>query len=166
VDGSDPYAGPGRRGGGKPQATSSYRSALDALFDGEKLPEKFKTLRGPTKLAGDRTAKGNQLTKGGAKRQKLLKALRETMDRDEVESGIKELLEMDGELPEDADVLTNVLRHSDEEIVLDAINKLSDIHDARPIKRREVLRQRLRQVEELAEEPDTQAAAAKLRGRL
>ncbi len=135
--------------------SKSYRSALDSFFDGKAVPERFEKL---AKTRQKISTKG-----GGSKRQKALRKLAEAVGRFEVEDAVRAFLNVDGELPRDADVLLNVLQHSDEALVRQAIVLLDEVLLERPFKRNELLKQRLRQVEDLAEEPDTVELASKLR---
>jgi hypothetical protein len=123
------------------------------VFEGGALPDKFKAL-----------ASAKQGDAGtGSKRQALLRAVRDADDRQTLAAATADLLAMDGELPDDADVLISVLRHPDEAVVRDAIRALGKLASSRPLKRKELLKQRLRQVEELAEEEETRVAGAELR---
>jgi len=158
VDRNDPYA-KGKRGPrGKPEGpTSGYKSALDKFFDGGQLPDKFKHL----------SAKTAKMNKGsGSKRQLALRELREAVGRADVVRATKKILDIDGELPEDAEVLLAVLQHPDEDILRDALELLGKMHHERPLKRSELLKQRVRKVEDLAEEPETAKMAAQLRREL
>ena len=66
-------------------------------------------------------------------------------------------------LPEDQDAYVQLLEHSDERRVQLAIDKLSHILAGQLPKRRPIIEQRLRRIEDQAENLDTRQAAAALR---
>lgn len=153
IDKSDPYK-KGKRGARTEGRSKSYRSALDSFFDGGALPERYQ------KLSKSREA----LDKGpGSQRQTALRGLRDAVGRSEIIKAFKEWKEVDGEMPRDADALLSILQHPDEMSVRDAIAILKELVSERPLKRAELLKQRLRQIESLAEEDETQQAASELR---
>jgi hypothetical protein len=153
VDRTDPYK-KNKRGQKADSSSKGYRSALDKLFDGGELPERY---QGLSKARSD-LAKGD-----GSPRQEALKRLRNAMDKSEVVAAVADYLEVDGELPREPDALLSVLQHPDETLVRKAISLLKEIVAERPFKRGELLRQRLRKVEDLAEEPETATLASELR---
>lgn len=96
-------------------------------------------------------------------RQRLLQRLLLAEGRPSVSRAANEYLKAGYELPEDQDVYLQLLEHSDEEKVCDAIVKLTDLLAQEPPKRRSVLESRLRRIEQFAEEPRTQRQAEQLR---
>ncbi len=64
---------------------------------------------------------------------------------------------------DDQEAFIQLLEHSDESVVSGAIAELERILALQPPKRFAVLESRLRRLEELADEPSTQSAAARLR---
>jgi len=154
IDKTDPYK-KGRRGARTDSRSKSYKAALDSFFEGGALPDRYQKL----------TKTRESLAKGpGSQRQAALKRLREAIMSRDVAEAVKEFMEIDGALPRDADALISTLQHPDESVVRDAIALLKEIATERPLKRVELLRQRLRKVEDLAEEEETAAQAAELRG--
>lgn len=153
IDGGDPYK-KSKRGARTDGRSKSYKAALDTLFDGGALPERYE------KLSKTRES----LAKGpGSERQAALKVLRDAFGRSEIVKAFKTWMEIDGEMPRDPDALLSILQHPDEESVRNAIGVLKELSSERPLKRAELLKQRLRQIESLAEEDETQQAASELR---
>lgn len=155
IDRNDPYKKQRRGHGG--DTSKNYKAALDNFFDGGTLPERYQKL---TK------ARDTLKKDGGSPRQAALKELRSAIGRSDVEKALKAYFAVDDALPRDPDALLNVLLHSDEALVRDAIELLGSLVEERPIKRQELLRQRLRQIEDLAEEDRTASAAESLRRKL
>lgn len=153
IDRNDPYK-KNKRGQKVDSSSKSYRSALDKLFDGGELPERFQRL---TK------ARDTLSTGDGSPRQAALKRLRNAVGQSDVVDAVKELLELDGELPREPDALLSALQHPDETIQRQAISLLRELVAERPLKRGDLLKQRLRRIEELAEDPQTAKQAAELR---
>ncbi len=155
VDRADPYKK--KKTGARVDGRSkSYRSALDTFFDGGSLPERFEKL-GDTK---------EKLKGKGSKRQKALRELKEAVATSDVKKALAVYLKTDSELPRDVDALLNVLQHPDEGLVQRAIEMLDEMSNERPLKRVELLRQRLRRVEDLAEESETVEMAADFRRKI
>ena len=156
VDRKDPYK-KAKRGQSSGSASSGYKSALDSFFEGGELPERFKKLGGASK----------EMKKGPAsKRQAALKDLREAVGRFDVKDAAAKYFAIDPELPRDADALIALLQHPDEEILERTLAMLSEMVDERPPKRAELLRQRLRQVEDLSEDPAIAREAVELRRKI
>jgi hypothetical protein len=153
VDRADPYK-KNVRGQRVDSSSKSYRSALDKLFDGGELPDRFQRLA----KARDTLATGD-----GSPRQAVLKRLRNAVGQSDVVDAVKELLELDGELPREPDALLSALQHPDESIQRQAISLLKELVAERPLKRADLLRQRLRRIEDLAEDPETAKVASELR---
>lgn len=154
IDKNDPYR-KNKRGARTEGRSKSYKSALDSFFDGGALPERYQ------KLSKTREA----LSKGpGSERQASLKGLREAVGRSEITKAYKEWMDIDGELPRDQDALLSLLQHPDEMCVRGAIEVIKEFASERPLKRIELFRQRLRQIENLAEEEETLQSVKELRG--
>jgi hypothetical protein len=156
IDKNDPYKKQ-RRGGRSADPSKGYRTALDTLFEGGAVPEKYQGLA---------KARESLQKSDGSPRQAALKKIREAFGRAEVEAAVKAYLAVDPELPHDADALLSVLLHPDEGLVRRAIAALDEMHQERPLKRQDLLRQRLRQIEDLAEESKTAEAAEAFRRKL
>jgi hypothetical protein len=67
------------------------------------------------------------------------------------------------EFPAEQTVQLQLLEHFDEERARSAITVLAHLIDAEPPLKRPILEQRLRRLEEYADEPSTRSAAAELR---
>ncbi len=100
-------------------------------------------------------------------RDRLLERLRVAEGRPAVTRAAQELARGGFELPaDDQIVFLQLLEHSDEERVRDAISRLEAILSAEPVRRFTVLESRLRRLEELADEGPTREAARALRRRV
>jgi hypothetical protein len=153
IDQSDPYRKKGRRGGRAEGGGAGYKSALDRFFDGGELPDRYQKLTS----AKDKLASGPK-----SPRQTALKKLRDAVGRSDVVAAVEELIKLDGELPRDADALLAALLHPDEDRQREAMTLLRELAQDRPLKRKDMLRQRLRQVADLAEESETAELAQQL----
>lgn len=156
IDQSDPYK-KSKRGARVDGRSKSYRSALDTFFDGGSVPERFEKLQ---------ETKGKLKGGKGSKRQKALRDLKDAVGTSDVKITLASYLKVDPELPRDMDALMNVLQHPDEGLVQRAISLLDEIISERSLPRKELLKQRLRRVEDLAEETDTAEMASELRRKL
>jgi hypothetical protein len=157
VDRTDPYK-KANRGARAEDRSKSYRSALDSFFDGGTLPERYQKLT--------KTKDALRETGDGSPRQVALRRLKSAVGRSEVEAAFADYLAVDSDLPRDPEALLAVLQHSNETYVRGAIVLLGEIAGWRSLPRKELLRQRLRQIEDLAEEPETVAMASELRYRM
>lgn len=156
IDRSDPYR-KSKKGARTDGRSKSYRSALDKFFEGGDLPDRYQKLS---------NVKDNLKQSGGSPRQKAIRKLREAVGRFEVKDALTAYLEIDPELPQDVDALLAVLQHPDEGQVQRALALLDEMSRTRDLPRKELLRQRLRQVEDLSEERETIEMAAELRRKL
>ena len=142
--------------GGKAQQRSQaaqhqYRAALDKLFEGggasggwsKVLPE----------MPQDPASEG---------RQELLRAVRAATGRAAVEAAVTALLGR-FELPDDPDVLSQVLLHGDDGVVRSALGKLDALVPLRAAAGKAVLRTRLRTLED---DPDRDHDVRELAGKL
>jgi hypothetical protein len=108
-------------------------------------------------------ARDTLATGEGSPRQAALKRLRNAIGQSDVIDAVKELLELDGELPREPDALLSALQHPEESIQRQAISLLKQLVAERPLKRSDLIKQRLRRIEELAEDPETAKLASELR---
>jgi hypothetical protein len=151
-----------------------HRAALEALFaprkDDAQRPGDGTKVEG----AGPRSSAGKapgrivlapppQSDPSAASRQKLLGKLLVADGRSQISKAASELLRAGFTFPEEQDVQLQLLEHSDEEKVRDAIDALERLVVAELPKRRAVLESRLRRIEQFAEEASTRAAAERLR---
>lgn len=156
IDRSDPYR-KNTRGARVDGRSKSYKQALDTFFEGGSLPERFQKLSN----VQEKLKQG-----GGSKRQNALRKLQDAVGRFEVEVAFKEYLEIDPELPRDVNALLAVLEHSDEGLLQRAIELIEELISSKSFPRKELLKQRLRKIEDLAEEPETVEMAESLRRKL
>jgi hypothetical protein len=130
-------------------AQHQYRAALDKLFEGASagwakvLPE----------MPKDPASDG---------RQELLRAIRAATGRKAVETAVAALLER-FTLPDDPDVLAQVLLHGDDAIVQTALSMLDGLLPLRAAAGKAVLRTRLRTLEE---DPDRDRDVRELAGKV
>lgn len=133
-------------------AQKQYRSALDKLFDGGAVGEGWKKVL--PEMPADTATDG---------RQEHLRAIRAATDRSTVEAAVARLLER-FPLPDDPDVLTQVLLCSDDGIAADALGRLDALLPLRAPAARQVLVTRLRRIEDDEDRaPEVRARAAGVR---
>lgn len=96
-------------------------------------------------------------------REYLLDRLLNAEGRPSISSATAAYLEANFELPPDEGVWLQLLEHNDEEVVVRAINTLTDLYEEEVPERPAVLDSRLRRIEEFADESGTQRAAGELR---
>jgi hypothetical protein len=99
-------------------------------------------------------------------RERLTAALVAARGRSAIAAATEALLGAGHSLPADQEVLLQVLEHTDEARVRASIEHLGALLGDEPARHRPVLEQRLRRLEEFADEPATRAAAAALRRKL
>jgi hypothetical protein len=174
--------GRGQPNGGMPRPTISnedrraakqHRAALEALFSPRKEPEPADDGKG----ARDRPARDNGAKTAGRivltpppqsdpkalERQKLLTKLLGASGRPGISKAANDFVRAGYTFPMEQDVYLQLLEHTDEDRVKDALDALSSILAGELPKRRAVLESRLRRIEEFAEEPATREAAQRLR---
>jgi hypothetical protein len=96
-------------------------------------------------------------------RARLLERLLTAAGRPSISRAVEDFLGAGFSLPREQEVWLQVLEHSDEARVAQAITELAAILDVEEPKRRAVLDSRLRRIEEFADEPNTKRAATDLR---
>lgn len=146
---------PGTRAAARSSAAQQqYRSALEKLFDGGGAAAGTGWAKVLPEMPKDPASEG---------RQDLLRALRTATGRTAVEKAVAALLER-FPLPDDPDVLTQVLLHRDDALVLEALRKLDALLPLRIPAGRAVLETRLRTLEDDPDrEPDVRTLAGQLR---
>ncbi len=135
-------------------ASKAYKSKLDAFFDGEgAAPAHIKD-----KLSALDSVPGGE----GKERLEAQKAIKEAGTSSAADKATKHYLAR-WELPQDFEILAQVLTCSDESYVERAMDMISKMFKSRRVpKRTAVLEQRLRRVKTLAEEPKLQNRADEL----
>ena len=168
-----------QNGGGMPRmplsgedkrAASQHRAALEALFSPKKEPE-----------AQDDKARGRAARDAGKapgrivltpppqsdpraqERQKLLSKLLLASGRPGISKASNDFLRAGYTFPVEQDVYLQLLEHTDETRVQEAIDALAGILAGELPKRRAVLESRLRRIEQFAEEAATREGAERLR---
>lgn len=97
-------------------------------------------------------------------RERLLDKLRAAEGRQAITRAANELKKAGHQpAPDDQESFLQLLEHTDEAVVQSALEELGRILTLEPVKRFTVLESRLRRLEELADDPATQASARRLR---
>jgi hypothetical protein len=109
-----------------------------------------------------------QLSRGDAddrerQRRRLLDRLMTSETRGSISRAADEYAQAGFDFPAEQAVQLQLLEHFDEERARDAISVLSNLIDQEAPLKRPILEQRLRRLEEYADEPTTRVAAADLR---
>lgn len=146
---------------------SAHRAALEALFTPKKEADdsgKASKAEGPSSGKPGRIVltPPPQADPRAQDRQKLLHKLLHAEGRPAITKAANELFKHGFSLPQEQDVYLQLLEHTNEERVREAIASLATILLSEPPKRRAVLQSRLRRIEEYAEDDATRAAAADL----
>lgn len=138
-----------------------YRAALEALF--QKKPEgaeKIEKMMPSIVLPRVVEASGEPAVN---KRQEMLRKITLAQGTRPISDAFDTFLSAGHTLPDDQEIFLQMLEHRDEERVREALAKLDQLLMGQLPKRKPVLVQRLKRLEELAEEPSTREAAVTLR---
>jgi len=143
-------------------ASKQYRAALEALF--EKKPEAVETIE---KLVPSvnlpRVVESAPDAILSNKRQDLLRKVTVAQGSKAISDAIETFLHAGFEFPDDQETFLQMLEHRDEERVRGAIGQLERLLMGQMPKRKPVLVQRLKRLEENADESQTREMAAGLR---
>jgi len=142
-------------------ATKQYRKALEALFSPKKPDEEPAAL--PKTAARIVLPPNPEADPRNEERRKLLGRVLAASGPASISKAANEFIEAGFDFPEDQEVYLQLLEHTSEDRVRDAIDRLAMILAGQVPKRKPVLEQRLRRIEEHAEEASTRDAAASLR---
>jgi hypothetical protein len=134
-------------------AQAQYRSALDKLFDGGGAAPGSGWSKVLPEMPKDPATEG---------RQELIRAVRTATGRAQVVKAVAALLEK-FPLPDDPDVLAQVILHDDDEIVRTALEKLDALLPLRTPSGKAVLGTRLRTLED---DPDRGSEVRALAGKV
>ncbi|WP_437671717.1 hypothetical protein [Sorangium sp. So ce131] len=154
------------------RAAKQHRAALEALFSPRKEPEVEDSKGGRVKSGRDAASKTPgrivlapppQSDPKAVERQRLLSKLLGASGRPNISKAANDFLRAGHVFPAEQDVYLQLLEHSDEQRIQEAIDELSNILVGELPKRRAVLESRLRRIEEFAEEAATREAAERLR---
>jgi hypothetical protein len=146
-------------------AAKQYRAALEALF--EKKPdaaEKIEKLVPAVNLP--RVVEAAAPAGESNKRLDLLRKITAAQGSKAISDAIETFLTAGHSLPDDQEVYLQMLEHRDEERVREAIVQLERLLAGQLPKRKPVLVQRLKRIEENADEAETRDAATALRSRV
>ncbi|MFO0591890.1 MAG: hypothetical protein U0441_30365 [Polyangiaceae bacterium] len=147
---------------------SAHRAALEALFSPkkDKDEEAAKSAKSIDPLTGKPgrivLAPPPQADPRAGDRQRLLGKLLGAEGRPAITKAANEFFKHGFSLPQEQDVYLQLLEHTSEDRVRDAIGALATILLSELPKRRAVLQSRLRRIEEYAEDSATRTAAAEL----
>lgn len=145
---------------------SAHRAALEALFSPKKEEDPAKSSKSVDPVSGKPgrivLTPPPQADPRAQDRQKLLHKLLHAEGRPAITKAANELFKHGFTLPQEQDVYLQLLEHTNEDRVREAMGTLATILLSEPPKRRAVLQSRLRRIEEYAEDPTTRAAAADL----
>lgn len=152
--------------GRAPAAMSAAPKSVRPVM--QKTTEEERPLKADPEPAPRRTARIVQITKTDTDdrervRLRLLDRLMAAETRGAITRAVDELLREGFELPLEQPVQLQLLEHFDDDRACEAIEHLSALVDHEPPLKRPVMEQRLRRLEESAENPAIQAAAAELR---
>ena len=149
---------------GESSASKEYKAALEALFqkkpEGAELLEKVVPAVRVAKVVGASSTADDATSN---RRQDQLRKIVNAQGTRLISDAIDAFLGAGHTLPDDQEVFLQMLEHRDEERVRDAIEKLDRLLMGQLPKRKPVLVQRLKRIEEHAEEPATRDAASVLR---
>ncbi len=145
-------------------ANREYKAALEALFqkkpDAVEAMEKLAPAIRMPKVVETATAVGEP---GPNRRQDQLRKILAAQSTKSISDSIDGFLNAGHTLPDDQEVFLQMLEHRNEDRVRDAIGKLEHLLMGQVPKRKPVLVQRLKRIEEHAEESATRDAAVALR---
>jgi hypothetical protein len=148
------------------RTANAHRAALEALFSPKKEDDSGKPAKAADGTAGKLgrivLAPPPQADPRAQDRQRLLGKLLAASGRPAITKAANELYKQGFTLPQEQDVYLQLLEHTSEERVREAIGVLQTILLSELPKRRAVLESRLRRIEEYAEEEATRSAATDL----
>ena len=156
-----------RKGRGRSVAASAAPSALPNLraapaLEVEKIPEKPPE-EAPRRVARIVKAGGADLDERERQRRRLFDRLMGADGRIAISRAADEYLSSGYDLPDEQAVHLQLLEHFDETRVRDALTAMGRLLNDEPPIKRPVLDQRLRRIEEHADEAPTRTLAAQLR---
>lgn len=147
-------------------AVREYKAALEALF--QKKPEavdKIEQMMPSVKMPKvvEAAVAADPVATAGNKRQDLLRRVGAAQGSKAISDAIDAFHKAGFTLPDDQEIYLQMLEHRDETRVREAIEKLDGLLAGQLPKRKPVLVQRLKRLEEVAEEEATRDAALSLR---
>ena len=142
-----------RRGG--PRRERSYRAALDRLFDSGKIAELV-----------EQKAPSSGSDKGGESRIKALATIKSAVGRDEVTRTVDAYLQQWDGLPDDVEILGQLLEHRNPTLQLDAMERIEQLLQQERPKRTRAMLGQLRMIRDVDDDPEMVALARRLIERL
>lgn len=147
-------------------AVKEYKAALEALFQKkpeavEKIEKMMPTVTMPRVV--EAAATDDAVVRAAQKRQDLLRKINAAQNPKAISDHIDTFLNAGFTLPDDQEIFLQMLEHRDEERVREALTQLDRLLVGQLPKRKPVLVQRLKRLEEHADESTTRSAAAQLR---
>ena len=150
--------------GHQTSVTREYKAALEALFQKKPDPAEALEKAGPAARAPKVVDSSTpEVEAGPSRRQDQLRKILAASSTKAISDSIDGFLNAGHTLPDDQEVFLQMLEHRNEERVRDAIGQLERLLMGQLPKRKPVLVQRLKRIEEHAEEPATRDAAGLLR---
>jgi hypothetical protein len=146
-------------------AATQYKAALEALFQkkpeaAEKIEKMIPSVSLPRVVEA---STDDAEARRAQKRQELLRRISAAQGPKAVSDTIEAFLGAGFVLPDDQEIFLQMLDHRDEGRVREALDRLDQLLAGQLPKRKPVLVQRLKRLEEHAEEDATRTAAATLR---
>ena len=146
-------------------AVKEYKAALEALFPKkpeavEKIEKMLPTVAIPRVVEA---STDDAVVRAAQKRQDLLRKINAAQNPKAISDTIDTFLGAGFTLPDDQEIHLQMLEHRDEERVREALTRLEHLLMGQVPKRKPVLVQRLKRLEEHADEDATRTAAAQLR---
>ncbi len=123
-----------------------YKDQLGELFESGQQSGMVKSVLGRT--GGDKLLKQSK----APERQKLLRAIREAIGERDVEKTIDTFLRRFKELPDDMEIQTQALLHSDDRIKEKALRSISKHLDGHKLERKSLLLERAKSLIDLCED--------------
>ncbi len=143
-------------------ASKQYKAALEALF--EKKPDAVENIEKLVPaISLPRVVETAPDAARSNKRQELLRRLTVAQGSKPISDAVEAFLKAGFELPDDQETFLQILEHRDEERVRNAMTQLERLLAGQLAKRKPVLLQRLKRLEENSDEPETRTMAAELR---
>ena len=152
----------GRR---RQQGSASPDGDGDGQADGRKRKRRGRQRAGDSKREGVRIVANASRDRDPreVERERLLSRLLSVEGRPSISSAARAYLDAGFELPHDQGVWLQLLEHADEQTVVTAIERLTELIEQEAPTRRAVLDSRLRRIEEYADDGVTRTAAGELR---
>lgn len=148
------------RSGVIPEAAAALEMAPVSPAEADRAVDK------PRRVARIAAAQGVDLDDQARLRERLLNRLLQSEGRSAISLAVDELLRHEFAVPEEQDAQLQLLEHVNETYARQAICVMERLLRAEPPFKRPILEQRLRRLEEEADEAETRLQAAALRKRL